>query len=71
MTFRHSLFTTMLLFLGLCSAMGQTQKKIHPGWTHYSIDPILPGSSWGTGGPALADYDGDGDLDVAISRRNT
>jgi len=43
----------------------------HPSWTHFSIDPVLPGSSWGTGGPALADYDGDGDMDVAISRRNT
>jgi len=47
------------------------QSDSYPSWTHYSIDPILPGSSWGTGGPALADFDGDKDLDVAISRRNT
>ncbi len=41
------------------------------GWKHFDIDAVLPGSSWGTGGTALADFDGDGDLDVAISRRNT
>lgn len=43
----------------------------NPGWKHFSIDAVLPGSSWGTGGTALADFDGDGDLDAAISRRNT
>ena len=42
-----------------------------PRWKHFSADPVLPGSSWGTGGTALADFDGDGDLDAAISRRNT
>jgi hypothetical protein len=47
------------------------QKNVYPDWKHYSIDPILPGSSWGTGGPALADFDRDGDLDAAVSRRNT
>ena len=54
----------------ICSALSG-QELIMPGWTHFSVDPVLPGSSWGTGGPALADFDGDGDLDVAISRRNT
>ncbi len=48
-----------------------SQGRIYPDWKHFSIDPVLPGSSWGTGGPALADFDHDGDLDVAISRRNT
>jgi len=71
MKIMHSFFTAFLLFLFALPAFGQTPEKTLPGWTHYSIDPILPGSSWGTGGPALADYDGDGDLDVAISRRNT
>jgi len=39
-------------------------------WTHFSIDVSLPGEGWGTGGPTLADYDGDGDLDLALSRRS-
>ena len=39
-------------------------------WTHFSIDSHLPGEDWGTGGPVLADFDGDGDLDIALSRRS-
>ena len=38
---------------------------------HFYINEILPGSYWGTGGPALADFDHDGDLDAALSRRVT
>lgn len=59
-----------LLSLFIVSSVA-AQKNSMPDWKHYCVDPVLPGSSWGTGGPALADYDGDGDLDVAISRRNT
>ena len=29
-----------------------SQEISFPAWTHISIDAILPGSSWGTGGPA-------------------
>jgi hypothetical protein len=32
---------------------------------------VLPGTEWGTAGPAVGDFDGDGDLDVAIARRET
>jgi hypothetical protein len=39
-------------------------------WTHFTIDASLPGERYGTGGPALADYDADGDLDLALSRRS-
>ncbi len=60
-----SVFSTMICTMSL------SQDINYPSWTHFSIDPVLPGSSWGTGGPALADYDKDGDLDVAISRRNS
>ncbi len=59
-----------VLTAGSASALyAQTVNK--PNWTHYSIDAVLPGSSWGTGGPALADFDHDGDLDAALSRRVT
>lgn len=64
-------FSSIILFLALSVSQLFSQGQLRPAWKHYSIDQILPGSSWGTGGPALADYDGDGDLDVAISRRNT
>lgn len=47
-----------------------SQSGVYPHWKHYSIDAALPGSAYGTGGPALADFDNDGDLDVAVSRRN-
>jgi hypothetical protein len=40
-------------------------------WTHFIIADPLPGSSWGTGGIPLADFDGDGDLDIVLSRRET
>ena len=46
------------------------QTGAYPSWTHFSIDPILPGSSWGTGGAVLSDFDHDGDPDVALSRRD-
>jgi VCBS repeat protein len=38
-------------------------------WTHFTIAKPLPGEKWGTSGPVLADFDGDGDLDIALSRR--
>ena len=66
----NRVYLIIFLLINSCS-YSFCQESDYPSWTHYTIDPILPGSSWGTGGPALADYDQDGDLDVAISRRNT
>lgn len=38
-------------------------------WTHFTIADSLPGSAWGTAGPVLGNFDGDGRLDMALSRR--
>ena len=40
-------------------------------WTHFTIEHALPGSAWGTGGTGLADLNGDGMLEYAVSRRET
>lgn len=38
-------------------------------WKHFSVIDSLPGSAWGTGGTGVADFDGDGNLELAVSRR--
>ncbi len=37
---------------------------------HFTIADPLPGTAWGIAGTPLADFDGDGDLDTALSRRD-
>jgi hypothetical protein len=61
--------TVVVLLILSGSQFVLAQHLSYPEWKHFSIDPVLIGSSWGTGGTALADFDGDGDLDAAISRR--
>ena len=59
-----------LAFILVSSCNPALDKSNMTSWTHFSIDDNLPGEKWGTGGPTLADYDGDGDLDLALSRRS-
>lgn len=74
---RFSLLLIALFIFSMMTACGSgitPDVSEHPTemrWTHFSIDDHLPGNAWGTGSIAMADYDGDGDLDVALSRRET
>lgn len=68
--------TKLILFItgmSLVVLVNTCQEKTsgYPRWIHFSIDPVMYGSSWGAGGPVLADFDRDGDLDAAVSRRIT
>lgn len=56
---------TAVLFLSICNSHADVSH-----WTHFVIAKPLPGEDYGTSGPVLADFDGDGDLDIAISRRS-
>ena len=59
----------LLIFLtALIPGISSLQAQINH-WTHFTIDCPLPGAGWGTSGPGLGDFDQDGDLDVAITRR--
>lgn len=66
--------TTMVVAtMGVISCFGPLAvAKINAAnWTHFTVADRLPGSAWGTGGIPLADFDGDGDLDISLSRRET
>jgi len=66
-------FSQIALTVGLVVSISPpVAGKIDPtSWTHFTIADRLPGSAWGTGGIPLADFDGDGDLDISLSRRET
>ncbi len=53
--------------VSLCAGM---LLKAEVQFTHFSICNPLPGTNWGTAGIPLADLDGDGDWDCALSRRD-
>lgn len=42
--------------------MGDMARWRH--WTHFTIAAELLGRQWGTGGAAVGDFDGDGDVDL-------
>ena len=64
-------FSTVLFMLPAVSMYGESiENNINPEWKHFYIANPLPGQGWGTAGPAVGDFDSDGDLDVAFSRRS-
>ena len=61
----------IVIMAGVLSMVTSCEKQKAMKWTHFAIADPLPGTGWGTGGTALADFDNDGDLDAALSRRET
>lgn len=64
-------------FSGWETYIGSQEKKpetapaiVAVQFKHFTIANPLPGTAWGTAGIPLADFDGDGDLDCALSRRD-
>ena len=73
---RHFFPLIILILFTVLSCTGQQPQPVIKqapaiSWTHFSIDAHLPGNEWGTGSTAPGDFDGDGDLDVALSRRES
>ncbi len=60
---------TVIAAMMLCIAGPAGAEISAAKWTHFTIADPLPGPTWGTGGIPLADFDGDGDLDISLSRR--
>lgn len=60
----------LMLFAPSLSLKGADSAAPRIKFTHFTIANPLPGTNWGTAGTPLADFDGDGDLDTALSRRD-
>ena len=67
MNLRVFLLSVLLSYLIRC---GFSQVFPSGCWQHIAVDSVLPGNEYGTAGFALADLDGDKDLDITVSRRH-
>lgn len=63
-----SLLACMIIILIFILSSCHSSEPI--SFVHHVVANPLPGTSWGTGGFTLADYDGDGDLDITVQRRS-
>lgn len=59
----------VLISLSFCADQAICQIDSTKFKHHYIANPLPGEPAWGTGGFTLADFDGDGDLDITISRR--
>lgn len=68
-TIKERIHLTCLIFI-IVFILSSCHSSEQITFIHHVVANPLPGTSWGTGGFTLADYDRDGDMDVTVQRRS-
>lgn len=68
-TNKERILLTCLIFI-IVFILSSCHSSEQITFIHHVVANPLPGTSWGTGGFTLADYDRDGDMDVTVQRRS-